>query len=425
MWQFLMFTHIYFCEKVYQPKEMCMNIRKFSPYIKSTYNDMRNAARDMANPQKAIDEGRMVDLGWQKKRNGQIVNAQLPESALKIIPKLAKGIVYFMMAAFPVGTANSIIAELIAHSEAKAKVAENIVKAKATAMAKDSIVFDSKIPLPEKLYNATKNEKTNAGRFLKSMKDNKESLMKDLNITSEEYNEYAIMALKLSKEESQYGNAMSYKLYDAVEKHEAGRDAVSTARKITKGDGDLSLGMTRLKINKSTAEEKALMDKYGITSDGNNSNVLEPEKSSIATIIHLATLGKDYPKYLENAKALAPDLDSPMVQASIKNAQDILFNDVRRPKFVFMLQGGEQAVKENFADAGFIPVKVTEKDLNDLRTYASTVILSKEAYLAGRWNGRKLLPEGVRKDQACANLLNVAVQKGYISNINKKSSVIY
>lgn len=402
-----------------------MNIRQFPPYLKSTYNNIKNVAKDFANPQKARDEGRIVNLGWQKMRDGKMVEAQLPDSYLKILPKMAKGCAYFMMAAFPIGTINSIAQELSILAESKAKVAENIVKAKTTALTKDSVVFDTKIPLPEKLYNVAKNEKTYAGRFLKSMKDNKDSLMKDLNITGEEYNEYAIMALKLSKEESGYGNAMSYKIYDMIEQHEAGRDAISTVRKIAKGDGDLSLGMTRLKINKSTPEEKALMDKYGITSDGNNSNILDPEKSSIATIIHLATLGKDYPKYLENAKALAPDLNNPQVQMSIKNAKQILFDDVRRPKSVLLLQGGEQAVKENFADAGFIPVKVTEQDLNDLRTYASTVILSKEAYLAGRWNGRKLLPEGARKDQACANLLNVAVQKGYIANINKESKVIY
>ena len=168
-----------------------------------------------------------------------------------------------------------------------------------------------------------------------------------------------------------------------------------------------------------------LFDRYGITYGENGSNIVEPEKSAVATIIHLATLGKDYAKYLENARALAPDLSSPEMQKSVDNAKEILFNDVRRPKAVLLLQGGERAVEENFADGQFFPIKVSEQDLNDLRTYASTVILSKEAYLAGRWNGRKLLPEGERKDQACANLLNLAAQKGYISNINKKSDVLY
>lgn len=59
--------------------------------------------------------------------------------------------------------------------------------------------------------------------------------------------------------------------------------------------------------------KKVLFDRYGITYGENGSNIVEPEKSAVATIIHLATLDKDYSKYLENARALAPDLSSPEV----------------------------------------------------------------------------------------------------------------
>ena len=400
-------------------------INNILPEVKRVYGNAKEVTKFVVNPSKYTKQNEIADMGWKHKMNGTLVEAQLPKSIAKSIPTVAKGIAYLLMTVISLGTLKTIAQEASAHAEAKTKVGVNILKAKASALAEDSIVFDSKIPLPYKLYNAAKNEKTPAGRFLKSMKDNKDSLMKDLNISGSEYNEYAIMALKLSKEESQYGNAMSYKLYDAIESSDVGRDAVATMRKIARGDGDLSLGMTRFKVDKASNEEKELFNKYGVTYGNNGSNITEPEKSAVATIIHLATLGKDYPKYLENAKALAPDIKSQQVQKSVDNAKEILFNDVRRPKAVLLLQGGERAVEENFADGQFFPIKVSEQDLNDLRTYASTVILSKEAYLAGRWNGRKLLPEGERKDQACANLLNVAAQKGYLSNINKKSEVLY
>ena len=68
---------------------------------------------------------------------------------------------------------------------------------------------------------------------------------------------------------------------------------------------------------------------------------------------------------------------------------------------------------------------LTEKDLDDLRFYASTVELSKDAYLAARWSGKALIPAGDRKDIACRNLLNIAAQKGYVANIDKTSKVIY
>ena len=395
------------------------------PRLKSAYRNGKEVVSFLVNPGKYAERTKSVGLGWQQKVGDKMVEAQLPEPVVKSMPTVARGCAYFMMAMLPLGTVSTIAQELSAHAEGKAKVVSNLMKAKATSMAEDSLVFDSKIPLPLKLYNAVKNETTLVGRFFKSIKANKDSLVRDLGISSEEYNEYAAVAIKLSKEESQYGNAKSYKMYDAVERYDLGRNLISTARKVSRGDGDLSLGMTRFKINKASDEEKLLFDKYGITYGDNGSNIIEPEKSAIATMIHLATLGRDYPKYLENARKLYPDITNPAVKNSIKNSKEILFNDVYRPKAVTLLQGGERAVEENFLDAGFIPIEVSEKDLNDLRTYASTVILSKEAYLAGRWNGRKLLPEGTRKDQACANLLNVANQKGYVANIDKKSEVLY
>ena len=403
-----------------------MNIRNFTPTVKRTYKDLKEFAWASTHAQEAMEKSPVVNLGWQRKgTDGKLEEAKLPLAMYKMIAPFSKLTAGFFVVATPVSLAKAVTDEMAILAEGKANITSNILKARTTSLAEDSIVFDTKIPLPIKLYNATKNESTHAGRFLKSMKQNKDSLMKDLNISSDEYNEYAVMALKICKEESQFGNATSYKLYDMAEKSEFGRDAISTVRKVVKGDEDLSLGMTRFKINKASDEEKVLFDKYGVTYNGSECNIIEPEQSAIASIIHLATLGKDYPKYLENARALRPNLNDKNVQESLERAKQILFNDTERAGAIYTLQHGKKdAIRAGYYP-GFLNSPPTQRDLNDLRLFASTVILSKESYLAGRWNGRKLLPEGKKADQACANLLNVAAQKGYMANINKKSEVLY
>ena len=303
------------------------------------------------------------------------------------------------------------------------EVPTNIMLAEQKSLEKDAIAWDSILPLPEKLAKATKNPDSPAGKFYQSLKDNKESLMQDLGIDSATYDQYAAVALKITKEESAYGQSKKYKIYKALEQTETGSKVLETARDVLQGDGTLSIGMSRFKIANASDSCKVLFDKYGITYDNTNSNILEPEKSAIATLIRLAEIGEnDYPKYLASINEIKPDTSTAEAKQSIKNAQNILFNNLVRPQAMEALisPNGTPLEEWNLQTAD-----LTEKDLEDLRFYASTVELSKDAYLAARWNGKAVLPIGDRKDIACRNLLNIAAQKGYVANIDKTSKVIY
>ena len=299
------------------------------------------------------------------------------------------------------------------------KATENIKKAIALAKQKDDVVFDEIIPLPAKIAKVLKIS-TPATRFYGSLRTNKEALMKALGITSEEYNKLAALALRISKEESYYGLSKKYKMYNLAESTNIGARFISTIRSLVAGEGCLSLGMTRFKISKASAKEKALFKQFGITFEKNRSNILKPEQSAVATMIHLVYMGKEYPAYLKAVGELMPDLSSPAVQKSVSNARYILFNDKIRPQAIKALRTGDNLDPKFLQEA-----ELSIVDIEDLRTYAKTVILSKNAFLAAKWNGRAIVPIGIKSKCAYANLLNIAAQKGYVSNIDKTSRVIY
>lgn len=361
-----------------------------------------------------IGEVGYVRLGWKTKdANGKPIEAVLHSDLIEKIPNYAKNSPFGMFTALILGLGKK--AKVTARSISA--VPDNVMKAKAASIVRDALVEDKAIPLPSLFAKLTRNPKSLAGRFYNSLKLNKNSLMKDLSITSEEYDSYAALALKISKEESKCGKSLRYLFYDFIERRKKGFEILSYIRNKKSGDPSLSLGMTRFKISKATAEEKALFSKYGITFENNNSNIIEPEKSAVATIIHLSKLAKGYSPYLAQARELLPEMNNPSIRYSINNAKRILFNDKLRPKAIEALRQSGNGIEQ--------VSEITLKDLDDLRIYASSVVLSKDAYLAARWNGRVVLPIGEKKDIACANLLKTAAQKGYIPNIDKTSNVIY
>jgi len=302
-------------------------------------------------------------------------------------------------------------------------IAQNIEKAKISSTQKDLLIFDEILPYPAQ-FSFIVSDKTSAGyRFFNSLRGNKSSLIKDLGIDAQTYDSCAQLAMKIAHNESQLGESKKFKFYDTLESNDFILDLGSSIRKFFRGDGDLSLGLTQFKIAKAKNTEKELFKKYGIIYENTKSNILEPEKSAIATVIHLAELSKDYPKYLEEVKKIRPNTYRVTIRKAINNAKQILFNDSKRPDALKALTGKLYA--KTGMSAGTKIADFTAKDLNDLRVYASTVELSPQAYLAARWNGRKIIPSGKGSDIACKNLLNIIAQKGYVANVDKSSKIIY
>lgn len=380
-----------------------------------------------------------VNLGWcrkvkctpeERKLTGQKYKLQettMSAEMMKKMPKHVKKTLFAPLVFAGLFFAKSSADAIVYIEKMPAQVARNIKKAKDLSLQKDIFIEGDKISLPVQLARATSDGGSAINRFLLSMKINKESLMKDLNIDDKTYDMYAKVALKIANEESKFGKSKKYKVYDFLESSKTGRKAISKIRKAVNGDGTLSLGLTRFKIDNASSEEKELFKKYGITFDNNGSNILQPEKSALATLIHLSVLDKDYPLYLAAARKRHPNLTSVSVRRSIENAKKILFDDERRPLAL------ENLVNHNTSpcQASFVTnpaervLSHIAKDMDDLRIYARTVELSPEAYLAARWNGKKIIPSGAKADIACRNLLNIIAQKGYIANIDKTSKVIY
>lgn len=396
-----------------------------------TYNITHFAQIDAQKPQ--------VNLGWyrkvkcsdeERKATGQkykLVEATMSQQAYNNMGKnLRNFFLGYCMVCSGLVTKNYVDAWRYIEKLPKV-VSMNIAKAQKAAAEKDSIIFDQFISLPSKLAKATSNPKSPAGRFYQSLRANKASLMEDLGIDNATYNTYATVALKIAKEESQFGLSKKYKAYELVESSGAGRGLMSKTRQIVNGDGTLSLGMTRFKIDLASDEEKALFDKYGITYSKNNSNISNPEKSAIATIIHLARLGKDYEIYLANVRKLHPDLTDASVKKSIEHAKRIIFEDEKRPVAAQALKDGLFSTQQSASIVNPMSdiFNINTQDVNDLLIYTSAMELSPEAYLAARWNNQKIIPSGERMYMAVKNLMNVAAQKGYIANIDKTSQVIY
>ena len=379
-----------------------------------------------------------VNLGWYRKvkctpqerkltgKKYKLVEATMSQEMFENVPKYTKRMLAAPFVAAALILAKSSADAIIYLEKVPAQIARNIQKAKDLSLQKDTLMIGDTISLPSQLAKAAANGGSVINKFLYAMKSNKLTLMEDLKIDNKTYDMYAKVALKIAKEESQFGNSKKYKIYDMFETSETGRKAISQIRKVINGDGTLSLGLTRFKIDKASQEEKELFKKYGITFDNNSSNILHPDKSAIATIIHLAALGKDYPVYLEAAKKCHPDMNSASVRKSIANAKKILFDDEKRPLAMECLLNNYTPNKASFEINPMNRVlQLTDKDIKDLRIYAKTVELSPEAYLAARWNGKRIIPAGTKSDIACRNLLNIIAQKGYIANIDKTSKVIY
>ena len=253
-------------------------------------------------------------------------------------------------------------------------------------------------------------------RFIFSLAENKAELMKDLDLNDKQYDDLADVALKISKNESQLGGSLKYRGYLVAESYLAGAYGASKLREHTSADNNqtLSRGMTQYKIAFATDDEKALFDKYDVTYDNLTTNIQYPEKSAIATMIHLGTLQKGYDNYLEKMNKIAPDMSNPEVQESIENAKSIIFDDEKRPKAIKALtqKNGSEEESKYLSIAN-----LTQDDLEDLRTYAKGVQLSEKAFVAAGWPGKNIRPYGKSADLGCANLINAAAGVGYIAHI--------
>ena len=275
------------------------------------------------------------------------------------------------------------------------------------------------------------NDETKDGaKFLNGLIDNKAKLQKDLNLSDEEYDNLACIALALASQETGMGDEAGYQgenkgiggLFRKAEKwiH------------VKLGGGSASSGLTQMKIydfmhsaeSPLTDGQKDLLSQYGIEAEGIATNNLfeNPDKAAIASMIVLTNIYEHYNEYkgvlstehtaLENKLGLTTEEDKK--NAEIKGEKilyDItsFYNDIENSKekvkireaikdYLIAIPNGSKLENLNEEkclqhlnklleknDAGF---SLTNEDFNYIRYELTTqeTALTPQEYCAYAWN---------------------------------------
>ncbi len=254
----------------------------------------------------------------------------------------------------------------------------------------------------DETYNQTDvSADKNGAKFLNGLIDNKSTLCKELNITEEQYDALACIALALSSQETGMGHEKGY------ESENTGIGGV--ARKLMKkvhswfGGGSASSGMTQMKIydflngNTLTAEEKKIIKSHGIEAKGIATNNLyaNPDKAAVATIVVLNSIASNYDEYLNTLKTAHDE-----IKANLPGRNDTEF-----------LAEGNKIL----SDISNIYNKSDENKQKQIRETFKRVLLST--------NGSKIGDKGVDKEyneELQLKELNKLLESNYkVEDINK------
>ncbi len=190
----------------------------------------------------------------------------------------------------------------------------------------------------DETFNEEPIEETEFGEeFLKGLTENKEELCTKLDLSSEEYDNLACIALALASQETGFGEEDGYK----SENQGLKKVIRSVAKKIDSflGNGSASSGLTQIKIydflntDKLTDEQKSILEDLGIEADNVSKDNLyqNPDKAAAATLVILSSLADNYDNYTNTLSSehenIAKNLDDNLSEEErINKGSDILDN---------------------------------------------------------------------------------------------------
>jgi hypothetical protein len=249
------------------------------------------------------------------------------------------------------------------------------------------------------------------GQFKWALTTNKASLKRDLNLTEKKYNSYVKATEEIGQGErlaEELGEPNCY-IVDELEEYED--DILDEAVNVVlqKKPVMTAYEMDYFRIKKIKLSEKTLMDKYNIDISKKN---FTPQERAVMSIIHLAELDKNYSKYTDMMKKIKPDLNDPEVQKSIKNAKIIMSDEYAAESAINSLYNYiEDFSVLTLSEKGIGVETYSKKDLEDLKIYAQTFVLPREQFLAEKWYGHPVVPNGKYKDRACAYILSLVADE--------------
>ncbi len=142
-------------------------------------------------------------------------------------------------------------------------------------------------------------------KFLSGLKENKDTLCSKLELTSEQYDSLACVALALASQETGMGEESGYE----SENKGLGKFFRGIMKQIDvwRGGASASSGLTQMKIydflngDKLTDEQKDILKSYGIEANGIADDNLyqNPDKAAIATMVVLTSIYENYDDYKE------------------------------------------------------------------------------------------------------------------------------
>jgi hypothetical protein len=150
-------------------------------------------------------------------------------------------------------------------------------------------------PMVDTEGNAVKGKgNDNAKQMAKALEDNKKSLMIDLGINGDIYNNLSLLSLGIAQQESKFGDSSKFKL-----KNEVTQDV---GKFLANDSSYNSKGLHQIKYDGLNIDVKQKLADYGIT----KSNLDDPSKSAIAQIIIMANAYKyEIPQLLK----INPNID--------------------------------------------------------------------------------------------------------------------
>ena len=163
------------------------------------------------------------------------------------------------------------------------------------------LAIDIKVD-PSVYDGASDSQKEAINNFVNALEENKSSLMRDLNIDNDTYNEYAQLSCAIAMQETNFGKADSYKYWDGTVgttllKDTAAVIGIGLKKIAPSGIGKsaptaVSKGLTQIKIGDWDDNPRVakLFEKYGIKRG--YYNTLTPEQSAAATVIVLNELSR-------------------------------------------------------------------------------------------------------------------------------------
>ena len=152
--------------------------------------------------------------------------------------------------------------------------------------------------------NSINNKKSEQGKkFHEGLIKNKSSLMKDLNLSDDEYDSLACVSMALASQETGMGIEQGYITENTGSWGELRKNGKEFLAKF--GGSSASSGLTQIKIFDFMKDEnsRALLKKYGVeaSSAGKSNLFTEPDKAAVASMLYLSKTTKEFIPLYENS----------------------------------------------------------------------------------------------------------------------------